>query len=129
MSFLPNALLEKSPEWTRISSEISLIVQGVVGAGTMGGGITMNFANAGIPVTVVEQDSGLLGKGLSTIQENYAATVAKGRLTQEKMDERLSLITGSTTLDSLVDADIVIEAIYEEMPAKKELFGRLNQCC
>ena len=101
---------------------------GVVGAGTMGGGISMNFANAGIPVTVVEQDSELLGKGLSTIQENYAATVAKGRLTQEKMDERLSLITGSTTLDSLVGADIVIEAIYEEMPAKKELFGRLNQC-
>jgi 3-hydroxyacyl-CoA dehydrogenase len=101
---------------------------GVIGAGTMGGGISMNFANAGIPVTVVEQDSELLGKGLSTIQENYAATVAKGRLTQEKMDERLSMITGSTTLDSLVDADIVIEAIYEEMSAKKELFGRLNQC-
>ncbi len=101
---------------------------GVVGAGTMGGGITMNFANAGIPVTVVEQDSELLAKGLSTIQENYAATVAKGRLTQEKMDQRLSLITGSTTLDSLVDSDIVIEAIYEEMPVKIDLFERLNQC-
>ena len=100
---------------------------GVVGAGTMGGGITMNFANAGIPVTVVEQDSELLAKGLSTIRENYAATVAKGRLTQEKMDQRLSLITGSTTLDNLVDADIVIEAIYEEMPVKIELFERLNQ--
>ena len=101
---------------------------GVVGAGTMGGGITMNFANAGIPVTVVEQDAELLQKGLLIIQNNYEATVAKGRLSQEKMDERMALITGSTTLDNLADADIVIEAIYEEMPAKKELFGRLNKC-
>jgi 3-hydroxyacyl-CoA dehydrogenase len=101
---------------------------GVVGAGTMGGGITMNFANAGIPVTVVEQDAVLLDKGLSIIQKNYATTVAKGRLTQETMDKRLALITGSTMLDELADADIVIEAIYEEMPAKKELFGRLDEC-
>ena len=101
---------------------------GVVGAGTMGGGITMNFANAGIPVTVVEQDAALLDKGLSIIQKNYATTVAKGRLTQESMDKRLALITGSTMLDELADADIVIEAIYEEMPVKKELFGRLDEC-
>ena len=101
---------------------------GVVGAGTMGGGITMNFANAGIPVTVVEQDAALLDKGLSIIQKNYATTVAKGRLTQESMDKRLALITGSTMLDELADADIVIEAIYEEMPVKKELFGRLDKC-
>ena len=101
---------------------------GVVGAGTMGGGITMNFANAGVPVTVVEQDAALLEKGLSIIQKNYATTVAKGRLSQEKMDARLALITGSTMLDDLADADIVIEAIYEEMPAKKELFGRLDEC-
>ena len=101
---------------------------GVVGAGTMGGGITMNFANAGIPVTVVEQDAALLDKGLSIIQKNYATTVAKGRLTQEAMDKRLALITGSTMLDELADADIVIEAIYEEMPVKKELFGRLDEC-
>ena len=101
---------------------------GVVGAGTMGGGITMNFANAGVPVTVVEQDAALLEKGLAVIQKNYATTVAKGRLSQEKMDARLALITGSTMLDDLADADIVIEAIYEEMPAKKELFGRLDEC-
>ena len=101
---------------------------GVVGAGTMGGGITMNFANAGVPVTVVEQDAALLEKGLSIIQKNYATTVAKGRLHQDKMDARLALITGSTMLDDLADADIVIEAIYEEMPAKKELFGRLDEC-
>ena len=101
---------------------------GVVGAGTMGGGITMNFANAGVPVTVVEQDAALLEKGLTIIQKNYATTVAKGRLSQEKMDARLALITGSTMLDDLADADIVIEAIYEEMPAKKELFGRLDEC-
>ncbi len=101
---------------------------GVVGAGTMGGGITMNFANAGVPVTVVEQDAALLEKGLSIIQQNYATTVAKGRLSQVKMDARLALITGSTVLEDLADADIVIEAIYEEMPAKKELFGRLDEC-
>ena len=100
---------------------------GVVGAGTMGGGITMNFANAGVPVTVVEQDAALLEKGLTIIQKNYATTVAKGRLSQEKMDARLALITGSTMLADLADADIVIEAIYEEMPAKKELFGRLDE--
>ena len=99
---------------------------GVVGAGTMGGGISMNLANAGIPVTVIEQNAQALDRGMATIEKNYAATVSKGRITQADMDQRLARITPSTRIEDLQQADIIIEAIYEEMPAKKEIFSRLD---
>lgn len=104
----------------------TLASAGVVGAGTMGVGITMNFANAGIPVTVVEQHTEALDHGIATIAKNYAATVSKGRLSQAEMDRRMGLITPSTRLEALEQADIIVEAVYEEMPAKKEVFARLD---
>ena len=101
----------------------------VIGCGTMGGGIAMNFANAGIPVTVFEVSQEALDKGMATIRKNYAATVSKGRLSQEAMDERLGLI--STTLDygDLAQTDVVIEAVFENMDLKKEVFGTLDATC
>jgi len=98
----------------------------VIGAGTMGGGIAMNFANAGIPVTVVDTTQEALDKGLRRVKDNYAATVSKGRLTQGDMDKRMSLIHGSTNLASIADADIVVEAVFERMDVKQDLFRKLD---
>lgn len=98
----------------------------VIGCGTMGGGIAMNFANAGIPVIVLEADDEFLQKGLATIRGNYAASVAKGRIPQDKMDGCMALIEGITEFDQLGEPDIVIEAIFEKMDAKKEVFTKLD---
>jgi 3-hydroxyacyl-CoA dehydrogenase len=98
----------------------------VIGAGTMGGGIAMNFANAGIPVTLVDTAEEALQRGLETIRKNYAATVAKGRLAQTDMDERMGLIHGTINLGNIADADIVIEAVFERMDVKQELFRKLD---
>jgi 3-hydroxyacyl-CoA dehydrogenase len=99
---------------------------GIVGCGTMGGGIAMNFANAGIPVTVVETDPDALERGLGLIRKNYAGTVEKGRLSRAEMDRRMGLIKGSTRYEDLEDADIVIEAVFENLALKKEVFGKLD---
>ena len=99
----------------------------VIGAGTMGGGIAMNFANAGIPVTVVEVAQDALDRGLAVVKKNYAATVEKGRLSQADMDKRMSLITGSLDRAAVREADIVIEAVFEEMAVKKEVFAALDK--
>src|SRR5258705_262455 len=99
----------------------------VIGAGTMGGGIAMNFANAGIPVTVVEVAQDVLDRGLAVVRKNYAATVEKGRLSQADMDKRMGLITGSLDRAAVREADIVIEAVFEEMGVKKEVFAALDK--
>src|SRR6185437_3206088 len=98
----------------------------VIGAGTMGGGIAMNFANAGIPVTVVETAADALERGMGVVRDNYAATVAKGRLDQAAMDKRMALIKGTLDLATIKDADVVVEAVFEEMAIKKEVFARLD---
>jgi 3-hydroxyacyl-CoA dehydrogenase len=98
----------------------------VIGAGTMGGGIAMNFANAGIPVKVLEMSQEALDKGLNLVRKNYAATVAKGRLRQEDMDRRMGLIQGVLRYDALKSADIVVEAVFEDMGVKKQVFERLD---
>ena len=100
---------------------------GFLGAGTMGGGIAMNFANAGIPVTVVENDAAALERGLGIIRKNYAGPVEKGRMKQEEMDRRMGLIKGATSYDALMDADIVIEAVFENLALKREIFGKLDR--
>jgi len=99
----------------------------VIGAGTMGAGIAMNFANAGIPVCMLETEQAALDKGVATIRRNYENTLKKGRLTQEQLDKRMALI--STTLDyaALGQADIVIEAVYEEISVKEKVFKQLDQ--
>jgi len=99
----------------------------VVGGGTMGGGITMNYANAGIPVLFKEVSQEALDKGLAIIKKNYAATVAKGRLTQKQMDERMALIEPVLTYDKFKEADIVTEAVFEEMALKKRVFAELEK--
>ena len=101
----------------------------VLGAGTMGGGIAMNFANAGIPVRVLEVSQEALDKGLGVVRKNYAATVSKGRLSQEDMDKRMALLKGVTSYDELKDADIVIEAVFEDMAVKKQVFEKLDKVC
>ncbi len=99
----------------------------VIGAGTMGGGIAMNFANAGVKVKVLETSSDNLERGMSTVRKNYQRTVDKGRLSQEDMDERLNLIEGVVDYGALGDADMVIEAVFEDMDVKKEVFGALER--
>jgi 3-hydroxyacyl-CoA dehydrogenase len=102
---------------------------GIIGCGTMGGGIAMNFANAGIPVTVMEQNQEGLDRGLEIVRKNYAGSVSRGRMTQEEMDKRVALISGTTSYDALADADIVIEAAFERMDIKKEIFSALEKVC
>lgn len=102
---------------------------GVVGAGTMGGGIAMNFANAGIPVRLIERSQELLDKGLGIIRKNYANTVQKGAMSQAEMERRMGLITGSVSYDALSDVDVVVEAAFEEMGVKREIFQTLDRIC
>jgi 3-hydroxyacyl-CoA dehydrogenase len=99
----------------------------VIGAGTMGGGIAMCFANAGIPVTVVETSRDPLQKGLDRVAANYRTTVSRGGLTAEEMERRTALITGVVDLDAVGSADVVIEAVFEEMDVKKRVFADLDQ--
>jgi 3-hydroxyacyl-CoA dehydrogenase len=101
----------------------------VLGAGTMGGGIAMNFANAGIPVTVVEVAKEALDRGLGVVRKNYEATASKGRLTAADVEKRMGLITGTTDFNAIAEADIVIEAVFEEMPIKKEVFAKIDKIC
>jgi len=99
----------------------------VIGAGTMGGGIAMNFANAGLPVKILEMKPEALEKGLGTIRKNYENTLKKGKLTQEKFDQRVGLITGTLSYDEIKDADIVIEAVFEDMGVKETVFKKLDE--
>ena len=102
---------------------------GVIGAGTMGGGISMNFANVGIPVTIIEQSQERLDKGLGIIRKNYENTAAKGRITNEQVEERMALINGQTSLDALDSQDLIIEAVFENMDLKKDIFKQLDGIC
>lgn len=99
----------------------------VIGAGTMGGGISMNFANAGIPVKILEMKQEALDKGLATIRRNYENTMKKGKLTQEKFDQRVGLITGTLSYEEIGNADIVIEAVFEDMGVKETVFRKLDE--
>jgi len=100
---------------------------GVIGAGTMGGGITMNFLNAGIPVTLLETKQDALDRGLATIRKNYEAQVKKGKLTAEKLEARMALIRPTLSYDDLKEADLIIEAVFEELGVKEQVFKRLDE--
>ncbi|WP_176595505.1 MULTISPECIES: 3-hydroxyacyl-CoA dehydrogenase NAD-binding domain-containing protein [Sphingobium] len=99
---------------------------GVIGAGTMGGGIAMNFLNAGIPITIVETQRDALDRGVAVVRGNYEATAAKGRLTSGQVEKAMALLTPTLDFDALADCDLVIEAVYENMDLKKEIFARLD---
>jgi 3-hydroxyacyl-CoA dehydrogenase len=99
----------------------------VIGAGTMGGGIAMNFANAGLPVTVIETTQAALDKGLATVWKNYESTLKKGRLTQEEFDKRVKRISGTLAYEDIKDADLVIEAVFEDLEVKRQVFEKLDK--
>lgn len=119
----------KIPDVPRDVASYEIKKAAVVGSGLMGGGIAMNFANVGIPVTILDISEDALAAGLEKIRSNYAGSVSRGRFSQEEMDKRTSLIQGESKYESLSDADIVIEAVFEKMDLKKEIFASLDKVC
>jgi len=118
------AKIDGLPEETR-PRDIQRV--GVIGAGTMGGGISMNFLSAGIPVTIVEMGQEALDRGTGLMRKNYEATAAKGRLTTEQVEKAMGLLSPTLDFNALADCDLIIEAVYEDMDVKKEVFGRLDK--
>ena len=119
----------KIPGIPKDTPVIPVKTAGVVGAGTMGGGIAMVLANAGFPVLLKEADQAALDRGMANIQKNYANSVKRGRFTQSFVDERLKLIRPTLSLDGFSEVDLVIEAVFEGMALKKEVFGQLDKIC
>jgi 3-hydroxyacyl-CoA dehydrogenase len=102
---------------------------GIIGAGTMGGGIAMNFANAGIPVVLLEAQQEALDRGLATIRRNYDNSAKKGKLSAEQVEQRMALITPTLGYDAMRDVDLVIEAVFESMEVKEKVFKTLDEVC
>lgn len=119
----------KIPDVPKDTPVLPIEKAAVIGAGTMGGGIAMNFANAGIPVVLKETTEEALTRGMAAIEKNYAGSVKKGRMTEEAMRKRLSLITPTLGFDEFADADVVVEAAFENMALKLEIFGELDKIC
>jgi 3-hydroxyacyl-CoA dehydrogenase len=119
----------KVPDVPKETPIIAVKNVAIVGSGTMGGGIAMVFANAGFPVLLKEADQPALDRGVANIQKNYAVSVKRGRFTQQFVDERLKLITPTLTYDKFGEVDMVIEAVFEGMALKKEIFAQLDKVC
>jgi 3-hydroxyacyl-CoA dehydrogenase len=119
----------KIPDIPKDTSLIPVKSAGVVGAGTMGAGIAMVLANAGIPVILKEVEQPALDRGMANLQNNYANSVKRGRFTQQFVDERLKLIRPTLSFDGFGDVDLVIEAVFEGMALKKEVFSQLDKIC
>ncbi|MGE0133101.1 MAG: 3-hydroxyacyl-CoA dehydrogenase NAD-binding domain-containing protein [Blastocatellales bacterium] len=117
----------KIPDVPKDTKQIEIKKGAIIGAGTMGGGIAMNYANAGIPVIVKETTQEALDRGMATIRKNYENSVKKGRFTQEVMDQRMALITPQLSYDGFEEADIITEAVFEGMELKKQVFGELDK--
>ncbi|MEG9861649.1 MAG: 3-hydroxyacyl-CoA dehydrogenase NAD-binding domain-containing protein [Parvularculales bacterium] len=124
--FFAERQVAKIPDVSRETPLVDVRKVGIIGAGTMGGGIAMNFANAGIPVTIVEAEAARLESGLGVVRKNYENTARKGRITQDDVETRMGRLTPSTSLDDLADCDMVIEAVFENMALKKEIFAKLD---
>ena len=116
----------KVPGLAEDAKELPIAKVGVIGGGLMGGGIYMNFANVGVPVTIVETSQEALDRGLGTIRKNYENTARKGRLTEEAVEQRCGLIQGTLDMADLADCDLIIEAVFENMAVKKDIFTRLD---
>ena len=119
--------VQKIPGIGKDTPQIAINKAAIIGAGTMGGGIAMNYANAGIPVIIKETTQEALDRGMATIRKNYQNSVNKGRFPQEVMDKRMALITPQLTYDGFEQADIITEAVFEGMALKKEIFGELDK--
>ena len=124
--FFAQRQVAKIPDIPKDTELLNIKKVGIIGAGTMGGGIAMNFANVGIPVTLVEQNQERLDKGIGIIRKNYENTASKGRITLEEVEKRMQCITGNISIDSLSDTDLIIEAVFENMDLKKEIFSKLD---
>jgi len=124
--FFSQRQVAKIPDVPKETEVYSIKEIGIIGAGTMGGGIAMNFANAGLPVTLVERNQELLDKGIGIIRKNYENTATKGRISIEDVENRMNLINGQVSMESLSTKDLIIEAVFENMDLKKEIFSQLN---
>jgi 3-hydroxyacyl-CoA dehydrogenase len=125
-AFFAERIASKVPDVPPDTPIRTIATAAVIGAGTMGGGIAMNFANAGIPVIMLETKQEALDKGLAMIRKNYENTLKKGKLTQEKFDQRVALITGTLDYAAIAQADIVVEAVFEDMGVKETVFRQLD---
>ncbi|MDP1632229.1 MAG: 3-hydroxyacyl-CoA dehydrogenase NAD-binding domain-containing protein [Caulobacter sp.] len=125
-AFFAERQANKIPDVPADTPIIPVAKVGIIGAGTMGGGIAMNFLNVGIPVKIIETKQEALDRGLGVIRKNYENTAKRGRLTMDQVEQRMSLLSGSLALEDLADSDLVIEAIFENMAVKKEVFGKLD---
>ena len=119
----------KIPGLAKDTPTVDVTHCGVLGAGTMGGGIAMNFANTGIAVTIVEKDEEALERGLAVVRSNYERTAARGGITSDDVETRMGLINGSTDLGDFANCDLVIEAVFEDMSLKKTVFEQLDGIC
>jgi 3-hydroxyacyl-CoA dehydrogenase len=126
-AFFAERAVSKIPDVPADTAPYEIRRAAVIGAGTMGGGITMNYANAGIPVILKETTQEALDRGMATIRKNYGNSVKKGKLSQETMDSRLALITPQLTYDGFEQADIIAEAVFENMALKKTVFAEIDQ--
>ena len=125
--FIAERAASKIPDVPADTPMRDIKAMAVIGAGTMGGGIAMNFLNAGIPVKMLEMKQEALDRGVATIRKNYESQVKKGKLKQDKYEQRMSLLTTTLSYDDLKDADMVIEAVFEEMGVKEKVFTELDR--
>jgi 3-hydroxyacyl-CoA dehydrogenase len=128
-SFFAERQAQKIPDVPDDTPLIPVKSVGIIGAGTMGGGIAMNFANVGIAVTIVEVQKEALERGLKVIRGNYERTASRGGITAAQVEERMALITGSLDMNDLAPVDLVIEAVFERMDVKKDIFTKLDAIC
>lgn len=127
--FFAERAANKVPDLPRDTAPLDVRRCGVLGAGTMGGGIAMSFANVGIPVTIVERDDASLARGLGVMRANYERSAARGSIPAEAVEQRMALITGSTDRADLGACDLVIEAVFEDMELKQSVFRELDAIC
>jgi len=125
--FMAERAASKIPDVADDTPQRKIEKVAVIGAGTMGGGISMNFLNAGIPVTILEMKQEALDRGVGVMRGNYEAQVKKGKLKQDKLDQRMALLTTTVNYDDIKDADLVIEAVFEDMGVKEAVFKKLDE--
>ncbi|MDR6855586.1 3-hydroxyacyl-CoA dehydrogenase NAD-binding domain-containing protein [Variovorax guangxiensis] len=125
--FMAERAASRIPDVPEDTPQRAIKSVGVIGAGTMGGGITMNFLNAGIPVKILEMKQEALDRGIATIRKNYEAQVKKGKLKADKYDQRMALLSTTLAYDDLKDADLIIEAVFEELGVKEKVFNELDR--
>jgi 3-hydroxyacyl-CoA dehydrogenase len=128
-AFFGERAASKIPDVPEDTPQRAIAKVAVIGAGTMGGGISMNFLNAGIPVTILETKQEALDRGVATIRKNYEAQVKKGKLKADKYDARMALLSTTLSYADIADADLVIEAVFEEMGVKEGVFKTLDEVC